>query len=330
MHAGRRYTLKEIAGWTRRETAVFVLLSAIPTALYSIAGWKAVAIPWVPIALIGTAVAFITGFKNSASYSRLWEARQIWGSIVNSSRAFGILVIDFTADETARRRLIYRHIAWLTALRYQLREPRTWENMTQRHNVEYQKRYRVAEWEGKLDQELPALLVDPADLPYVLARKNRALHLLDLQARDLRTLKPGGGGESAELRLIELQRQVTALIDAQGRSERIKNFPYPRQYATLNRFFIGLFILLVPFGLLQEFQKHGDVFVWMTVPASTAVAWVFHTMDKIGEGSENPFEGGPNDVPITAMSRGIEIDLREMLGETSIPSALQPVNNILM
>jgi putative membrane protein len=120
------------------------------------------------------------------------------------------------------------------------------------------------------------------------------------------------------------------LYDHQGKCERIKNFPYPRQFATLNLFFVWLFVGLVPFGLLQEFAELGPNFAWMTIPASVIVSWVFHTMDKIGESSENPFEGGPNDVPITALSRTIEIDLRELLGEQDIPPALQAVNDILM
>jgi putative membrane protein len=292
--------------------------------LYALANCKWLAIPWLPIAMVGTAVAFITGFKNSASYSRLWEARQIWGAIVNDSRIWGMLVTDtFGGDEATRKRLYYRHFAWLTALRYQLREPRSWENMQRAHNAEYRLRYRVEEWEGKVDAALAPLL-SASDLARVLALKNRATHLIDLQMRDIRTFP------LTELRLYELQHVLERLVESQGKAERIKNFPYPRQYATLNHFFIWMFIVLAPLGMLQEFQKIGAGFVWLTIPASTIVAWVFHTMDKIGEISENPFEGSPNDVPITAMSRTIEIDLREMLGEAEIPPALQPVNNILM
>ena len=68
----------------------------------------------------------------------------------------------------------------------------------------------------------------------------------------------------------------------------------------MNLLFVWMFIVLVPFGLLLEFQKLGPGLVWMTIPCGVIVAWVFHMMDKIGESSENPFEGGPNDVPISA------------------------------
>lgn len=307
-----------------------MLVSAIPTALYVLLGWKWLTIPWLPVAMVGTAVAFITGFKNNASYARLWEARQIWGGIVNSSRTWAIMTLDFIPSAEAaagRQRLIHRHIAWLTALRYQLREPRQWENMRRHHNVEYSRRYRVAEWDGNLEQELGKLL-GTSDLSYLNGKKNRATHLIALQSRELRGLVEQSA--LSEFRHVEMERILAAFYDAQGKCERIKNFPYPRQFATLNLFFTWLFIVLTPFGLLQEFQKLGDSFVWMTIPASVIVTWVFHTMDKIGESSENPFEGSPNDVPVTAMSRTIEIDLRQMLGETEIPEAVQPVNNILM
>ncbi|MBM3787403.1 MAG: multidrug transporter [Acidobacteria bacterium] len=326
MHNGRNYPLKQVIQWTRRETAVFVLLSAIPTVLYAVAGWKWLVLPWPPLAIIGTAVAFMTGFKSNASYGRLWEARQIWGGIVNGSRSFALLVLDSVPAPEARRVLL-RHVAWLTALRYQLREPRAWETVHRAHNVEYQRHYQVAEWGTSLEPALAGLL-DGQEQKSVLARKNRAHGILQVQAENLRACAEAS--IAGELRHLELMRQVAALVEAQGKCERLKNFPYPRQFATINLYFVWLFIVLTPFCLLPEFQKFGSHFVWLTIPMSVLIAWIFHTMDKIGDSSENPFEGGPNDIPITAMSRGIEIDLREMLGDTELPAPVQAVNNILM
>lgn len=97
MHAGRRFTLREVLWWTRRDIYWFLFLAIVPTVLYEVVGWTWLTIPWVPIALVGTAVAFITSFKNNASYDRLWEARQIYGAIVNSSRSWGIMVLDFVS-----------------------------------------------------------------------------------------------------------------------------------------------------------------------------------------------------------------------------------------
>ena len=130
MHAGKHYTLKEVLYWTRREIYVLLVLGSVPTILHEV--WNIrLTLPWVPVALIGTAVAFIIGFKNNATYGRLWEARQIWGGIVNTSRSWGIMVKDYIttgngtiSPEELRKiqtRLIYRHVGWLTALRFQLR-----------------------------------------------------------------------------------------------------------------------------------------------------------------------------------------------------------------
>jgi ion channel-forming bestrophin family protein len=124
----------------------------------------------------------------------------------------------------------------------------------------------------------------------------------------------------------------------QGRCECIKDFPYPRQYATINSFFIKLFCLLLPFGLLREFDKLNDSvegvikgnMVWLVIPFSVLISWMYTSLERVGESTENPFEGGANDVPISQMCRTAEIDLREMLGETDLPPPLEPRNNIVM
>lgn len=327
MHAGRQYSLREFLNWTLNEIYKLFLIAAIPTVLFQLFDWHWLAIPWVPIAMIGTAAAFIAGFRNTQTYSRVWEARQIYGSIVNQSRAWGIMVKDFVKDETAHQPLIYRHIAWLTALRFQLRETRIWENTQKRYNIEYKRFYVVPEWQSKLEDELKPYITEK-EADYVLQKKNRATHLIKLQSSHLKTLQ--ANGQLDTLYHIEMENMLVNLYEQQGKCERIKNFPYPRQFSSINLFFIRLFTFVVPFGLLNEFQKLGDIYVWLNIPFSLIVTWVFMSLERVGEATENPFEGGANDVPITALSRTIEIDLREMLDETTLPPAITPVNNILM
>lgn len=330
MNAGRIYSLKEFLIWTRQEIYLIAILTIIPTILYECFELKWIAIPWVPIALIGTAAAFIVGFKNTQTYNRLWEARKIWGAIVNSSRAWGILVKDFVKtnnNENPHQQLIYRHIAWLTALRYQLRESRNWENMNKSYNREYSKHFVVPEKAGKMEDELGKFLSSEEE-EYVLNKKNRATHIISLQSKHLRELKEKGLIEP--LSYIELENILVNLYEQQGKCERIKNFPYPRQFASINLYFVRLFIIVVPLGMLREFERLGDNLVWLTIPFSIVVSWVFTSMEKVGESTENPFEGGANDVPITSMSRTIEIDLREMLDEKDLPPPIQALHNILM
>lgn len=290
------------------------------------------AFPSFPIVIIGTAVAFYLGFKNNSSYDRTWEARKIWGGIVNSSRSWGIMTIDYISNLHAENklsdvelkkihtRLIYRHIAWLIALRKQLRAKRDWE-----HNdigAEKAREFLGTAFDGQLTKEdFKGLLTDD-EVAYFCGKKNGAAQIIKKQSAELRELRTSGYID--DFRHMEMENMLVDFYTQQGKSERIKNFPFPRQYATMNLFFVWLFIILVPFGMLSAFDGFGSHFVWLTVPFSMVVCWVFHTMEMIGDYSENPFEGLWNDVPINSIATGIEIDLREMLDEENLPSPVQP------
>ncbi|MFW2387294.1 MAG: bestrophin family protein [Polyangiales bacterium] len=342
-----KYSATNMLWWTRHDTFVLALIALVPVFVYEVLDQKWLQLPWLPIAVVGTAVAFIISFQNNASYDRVWEARKIWGGIVNTSRSWGIVVNDFItndftedkADEAElgaiRQVMIFRHIAWLTALRHAMRQTRPWENsMEAPSNREWGDAIGVREHRLSFKEEIaPYLSAD--ELGYVLGKTNKATQLLSLQSKQLRELRTRGLIE--DFRHMEMESTLAELYTLQGKSERIKNFPYPRQYATLNSFFLWIFVMLLPFGVMFEFDKIGNTligrypiigehFVWLSIPFSVLVMWVFHTMERIGRVSENPFEGTPNDVPITTISRGIEIDLREMLDEdpASIPGPIEP------
>ena len=144
------------------------------------------------------------------------------------------------------------------------------------------------------------------------------------KSRQLKELKEKGF--LWEFSFLDLEAVLSELFQLQGKSERIKNFPYPRQYATLSFFFVWIFIILLPFATVPIFAEFGDkiadiypfiskVFIWSAIPFCVILSWVFHTMERIGRVGENPFEGSANDVPISTIARGIEIDLRQMLDE---------------
>jgi len=336
MHAGKRYSLYEFIRWTRRDIYRLTILAIIPTVLYHYFKLTFLSISWVPIALLGTAISFIIGFKNNASYSRLWEARQIYGGIINSSRAFGVMIRDFLASTNRKEDIapiFYRHFAWLTALRFQLREPRVWENMTEASNVEYARLYHIAERTDKLEEILTQYLTEE-ELEYILKKKNKATQIMALQSAHINKLV--AEGSLSELHLQQLQGAITAFYDHQGRAERIKNFPYPRNFSSIATIMLNLFVVLVPYGLLNEFNKLGNgtliegYSIWLNIPFAILLTWVFDTLDTVGESSANPFEGSSNDVPITNISRTIEIDMRDMLDEENLPQVIAPENSILM
>jgi putative membrane protein len=345
MHAGKQFSFIEVAVWTRFDLLFLLIISAIPTTLYALLGWKFLAIPWLPIALLGTAVAFVVGFKNNASYERMWEARKAWGGITNTSRSWGIMVKDFITskhasgnftDEEIRKfqlQLIHRHYAWITALRFQLREPRAWEAIYTKQNQEYKNKYfKVEEQEGDLKTELLKYL--PAEeVDVIMSKTNKAAYIISMQSEQLKHLFMHKG-LIEDFRHMELEKILVEFYNQQGVCERIKNSPYPRQFATLNKYFIKLFILLLPFGMLQEFDKlsteTGECLIWLAIPFSTLSAWIFTTLEKIGSATESPFEGSANDVPITTISRSIEIDLREMFNDPPVPSPVQKQHNLLL
>lgn len=339
MHAGRNYTFKEVVYWTRRDILELLVIAAVPTLCYKLLGWTWLALPWLPIALLGTAVAFVVGFKNNASYDRMWEARKAWGAIVNASRGWGIMLKDYITNKHALNPLsdnelhaikigfVNRHLAYLTALRYSLREPRTWEAITKKHNAEYKdKWFSVPEQSGDLRKDLSVYLTSE-EVEFIMTKSNKAAQIIALQSAELRKLLEAGLIE--DFRHMELEKILLEFYNQQGVSERIKNFPYPRQYATLNLYFTRIFVCLIPLGMFHEFDSMGELF-WLAIPFSVLSGWIFTTLEKIGESTESPFEGSANDIPITAISRNIEIDLKEMFGMDHIPAPLKPENNILV
>ncbi|CAA7194422.1 bestrophin family protein [Chryseobacterium potabilaquae] len=334
MHSGKKFGAFEFAVWTRRSIYILAILSTIPTVLYFV-GWTFLSFPWQPIAIMGTAVAFIVGFKNNASYSRLWEARQIYGAIINDSRSYGYLLRDslIRRNPDKVKEMFLRHYAWLTALRFQLREPRAWENMNTEQFNEYAKKYDIPERLSTLDDELKKYLSE-TELQYILNKKNRATQLIANQSKELSQIY--ANDEINDFQWTQINQQLIKLTDNQGKAERIKNFPYPRNFSSITTYLLLLFIIFVPFGLLKEFDTlgNGTFFegwtLWFNIPFSLLVTWCFHTLDSVGEASVNPFEGSPNDVPITQISRTIEIDMRDMLDESNLPEAIMAKNNIVL
>ncbi|RLD25968.1 MAG: hypothetical protein DRI54_03795 [Bacteroidetes bacterium] len=353
MYTKIKYTPLEMMKWTKYDTIRFLVLALIPVVLYEAFDLKWLHLPWLPIALVGTAVAFVVGFQNNAAYDRIWEARKIWGGIVNTSRSWALLVNDYItndfADENAspeeikqiKKELVYRHIAWMTALRYAMRAPKPWEHFRfHKSHKKWKELIDVSEHKFTLEEELKPY-VSEEEFDYLLSKTNKSTHSISLQSKQLKALRKRGLIE--DFRHMEMENILVELYNLQGKSERIKNFPYPRQFATLNYYFLWIFLLMVPFGVMHEFDTIGaklvdnypfigSHFVWLSIPFSVVVLWVFHTMERIGRTGDNPFEGTANDVPITTMSRGIEIDLREMLDEPSdtIPKPIESKYSIEM
>ncbi len=337
----------------RRFPAYLLLAFAVPTVLKSMVwaalvfvlyhqlDWQWLRVPFLPIATVGTAVAFYVGFKNNSSYDRFWEGRKIWGGIVNASRTWANFVVnhvhaghDDEAAHAVHRELLYRQLAWINALRVQLRKKSRFFDKPARatkKRLDNHAEHMRNDWDKELS---PFLSGD--ELASTAHHKNAATHLLVTQGKQLSALQRAGAIDL--FHQIQLMNVVQELYALQGKCERIKNTPFPRQYAEYSRLFTRVFVVLVPFGMLDVFGDHvkaattraeGWMLVIPMILACALVSWVFVTMEGIGDASEDPFERSMNDVPMNALCRAIEIDLRQILGETDLPEPEASADGVL-
>jgi putative membrane protein len=345
MYIEKNFTFRGIMRFSGGHIVWIAAWSLFVTVVFELTHWEWMHIPWLPLSVIGTAVAFYIGFKNNQAYDRLWEARKIWGAIVNSSRAWGSAVRAFITDQFTdsainekelyqiHKTLIYRHIAWLYALRSQLLIPTSWEHISQgKHIRRVTEKRRQTFGIGLLNDDVTMKeliqFLPPEEYERLINYKNTATQIIDQQATHLKELRKTGLIE--DFRHMELQKILYDFYVHQGKAERIKKFPLPRQYASMSFIFVGIFIFLLPLGMVSEFHKLGELGAWLSVPFTVIVGWVFIMMELVGDYSENPFEGLGNDIPMLSLCRVIEIDLREMLDESSLPSNIEAVNGVLM
>lgn len=225
------------------------------------------------------------------------------------------------ADEI-RREIVHRHVAWLHMLTVELRKVTPWEHQGEESSTT-RENLGTAVKPGDAEAVLRSYVSDE-ETEYVLAKGNRSSHLLSRQSQWLMALRKADVLD--HFHQMMMQELITEFYTLQGKAERIKKFPLPRQWASANAYCIGIFGALLPFGMLDVFSGGEHTWtVFLAIPPSVGCFWVFWLMDRVGEYSENPFEGLANDVPIKNMARGIERDIRQMLDETDLPPAVGPV-----
>ncbi len=273
---------------------------------FKVLHWEWVGSRHVPLALYGSAIGIIVGFRNNSAYSRWWEARTLWGAIVNHSRSLGRQVCvtmcsdpEWTAAEKAeltetQRKIVHYQIAYVHSLRQQLRG--------------FDPASEIRQW---VSQEEYTQLAAQKNVPLALQAKIGSL---------LREARRHGWMDNWEWQSID--RNLNDLMNAQGGAERIKNTPLPKQYDFFPMFFVQIYCLLLPVGMVENLG-------WFTPLGSTLVGFMFLALDKIGRDLQNPFDNKVFDVPLTAITRTIEINLRQMLGETALPKADEPVRGVL-
>ncbi len=270
-----------------------------------------IALPFSIAAILGSALAIFIAFRNNTSYGRWWEARTIWGGIINSSRVLARLVITFSdshshqsnydkeSSEKFKKESVYKIIAWVHALRLHLRKQENWNEL--KPFLSEQEFEQVEKFQNK-----------PNQLQLLSGKK-----IYEAMANG--TL---GGFDS-----FQMEGQLLALANYQSGCERIKNTPLLRQYDFFTRVFLYTFILLLPFCLIGDFSKMN--IDYLMIPISVIISFVFAIIGKVGEVNEDPFENRITDVPLSDMCNTIERDLREMLGEIDLPIKHEPLNGFL-
>jgi putative membrane protein len=328
MYVGKVFRFRILWHFARKNLFRTMLVSIWAVILYKGFKFEWMAIPFLPVGTIGTAVAFFVGFKNNQAYDRLWEARRIWGGITNTSRSLAVMLNACIADKQVVRDILMRHIAWVNILRLQLRRNIPWATSAEHLHQDFVGSSNELQ---AFDDGLKAILTENGKMAYYESLRkagNTASILLKVQTEHLHKLK--SEGKITEFEHSDLVRQITELFNHQGGCERIKTTPLFRQYSIFSRVFVVLFIFLLPFGLIRDLDKLGHFGALLVIPFSMLISWVFFTMEQIGEFSENPFDNSVNDIPISTICRNIEVDIKELLGDENLPARLQPVNDILL
>lgn len=284
-------------------------IAAVETTLHLNGLWSATGLTVVPFSLVAVALGIFLGFRNNTSYDRFWEGRKLWGQLVNTTRSFArqvqvyvgphaegaaVAPSDPEALASIHRELVYRIIAYTHAFRQHLRDEDD-----------------VAALAGLLSQEEREALSGQLNRPVAILR--------ELGGR-LRAL--WGQGLVHPLHLPALEASLTALTDIQGGCERIKSTPIPSSYTVLIHRIVATYMFALPFGLVDTIGAFTPVVVLI-------IGYAFFGLDAVGDEIEDPFGTDINDLPLAALSRMIEINLRQTLGETEVPPVLTPVDGVL-
>jgi putative membrane protein len=268
--------------------------------------WKWIGSPHVPLGLYGSAIGIIVSFRNNSSYARWWEGRDMWGRIVNNSRSLARQVtatlrprdandgVEAATLAEMQRRIVYTEIAYVHAVRQHLRGLSPWE---------------------ELARVLPA-----AEVEALRGEANIPLTLLQQIGSMARECEDRGWIDSIGWQGMD--GNIDDLTDAQGGCERIKNTPLPKQYDYFPQLFVQIYCLVLPMGMVANLG-------WFTPVGSTLVGFMFLALDKIGRDLEDPFDNTIFDVPMTSITRNIEINLRQMLGERELPEPEKAIHGVL-
>jgi putative membrane protein len=276
------------------------LISVLATVLHGNLFSVKITLTAIPFTLIGLPLAIFLGFRNTAAYDRYWEGRKLWGDMLlrcrNLARQSESLIVPCSPDEAAevaelRERLLRRAIGFVHASRLLLRDVKD---------------------ASELERWLPA-----AEWPKVAAAKHKPEAIMRGLGQELRLCLQRRWLDPNLVAVLDAN--LSGISAASASCERIKSTPVPFSYTLLLHRTAYLYCFMLPFGLV-------DVTGFMTPIVVVLVAYTFYGLDALGDEIEEPFGVEPNDLPLDAICRAIEINLLEALDSPELPPSLLPEN----
>jgi ion channel-forming bestrophin family protein len=283
-----------IGKWQWKNLLIFTLVSTVVVVVGRTEGLDHIKVDNLPVTVIGAALGIFVSFRTNAGYDRWWEGRKLWGRMVNASRHFSTQATTYLGGDGASERaqaLVYRQIAYVHALRCVLRDQDPWGDKDFLH---FSSQGERAAFEGQ-SSITHALLQRHQDELTALANE----------------------GALDELRLQSFDRTVQELLAIQGGCERIKNTPFPGGYGYVASRLVWLYSAMLPICIMEEMG-------WLTIPTTVVVCAGFSLIGEVGRVLEDPFTMNWPALPLSALSRTIQVNLQQRLGETEVPPMLRP------
>ena len=272
-----------------------ILYALTVDVLYSGLEWGWLFLAGLPLPLMGTAVALIVTIRNRAAYDRWWEARKLWGYVVNNSRSFSRALITLCPDKELTNTLVHYQVAYVYSLRcFLLSEPPDKDTL----------KHLPPDIAGRL----PGNANHPAAIQFEIGRILGAAHRR---------------GVMDSIAAAQIDYWLGQLIDAHGGLERIKTTPLPRQYSQVPLVFTYLYCLVLPLGLIGQIG-------WASSIVAAVIGVMFLALDQVGSDLENPFAGSVHDVAMRAVAQEIEINLLRSIGTEDLPTKNPPVDGVLL
>jgi putative membrane protein len=237
-------------------------------------------LPIGPFEYGGLIMGLILVFRVNSGYDRWWEARKIWGNVVNQSRNLAIIVVQYTNKDA--QAWVLKVTQMMTALAYLMKD-----NLREHTELQYLNH-----------------LVDNENFSKITQANNRPVIIANMIAKELKIARNEHGLDNFSF--LHAQEQLEQLVDAQGACERIIKTPIPFVMAVKSRSFILFFLLMLPYAL-------ANVSLLISPVIAGFVSYALFSLDQIGIELQNPFsQKNLSHLPLDSICKSIEENIQEI------------------